>query len=76
MDEELAHRLQVEEEAAEEACQGRDVATLEVVMEAVRPLACSQLEGLGLCTGQAHPEVGRLSSLPPAVVVQLPMVVG
>ena len=34
MDEELVHRLQAEELRAGEAHQGRDVATLEVVMEA------------------------------------------
>ena len=38
MDKELACWLQAEEEAVEEACQGRDAATLEVVMEAARLL--------------------------------------
>ena len=47
MDKELAHRLQVEEEAVEEAHQGRDVATLELVIEAAGPLTYGQLEGLG-----------------------------
>ena len=46
-DEELACQLQVEEVVAEETCQGRDVATLEVVMEAAGLLMHSQLEGLG-----------------------------
>ena len=38
MDEQLACRLQAEEDAAEEAHKGRDVATLEVVIEAAGPL--------------------------------------
>ena len=38
LDKELAHRLQVEEVVAEEACQGRDAATCEVVVEAACPL--------------------------------------
>ena len=38
MDKNLARWLQVEEEAVEEAHQGRDAATLEVVMEAASPL--------------------------------------
>ena len=33
---------------AEEACQARDAATLEVVVEATGPLMCGQLEGLVL----------------------------
>ena len=59
----------------EEAHQGRDVATLEVVMEAAGPLTHGQLEGLGAHTGQAHPEATRPSHLPMAAVVQPPMVV-
>ena len=43
MDEKLAHQLQAEELAAEKACQGRDVATLEVVMEAANPLMWGQV---------------------------------
>ena len=43
MDKELASWLQAEELAVEEAHQGRDVANLEVVMEAVRPLMWSQV---------------------------------
>ena len=39
----------------EEARQGRDAATLEVVMEAAGPLPCGQLEGLGACAGWAQP---------------------
>ena len=39
-DEELACWLQVKELAAEETRQGRDVATLEVIMEAARLLTC------------------------------------
>ena len=38
MDKELACWLQAKEEVAEEAQQGRDAVTLEVVMEAARPL--------------------------------------
>ena len=38
MDKELACWLQAEELELEEACQGRDAATLEVVMEAAGPL--------------------------------------
>ena len=60
----------------EKARQGRDAATLEVVMEAAGPLTHSQLEGLGARTRQAHPEVARLSHLPMAVALQPPMVVG
>ena len=40
---------------AEEARQGRDAATLEVVMEAAGPLTRGQLEGLGARAGQAQP---------------------
>ena len=39
MDKELACQLQAEEVAVEEARQGRDAATLEVVMEAAGPLS-------------------------------------
>ena len=39
-DQELACQLKVEEPVVEEAHQGRDVATLEVVMEAARLLRC------------------------------------
>ena len=42
--------LQAEELVAEEAHQERDVAALEMVMEAAGPLTCGQLEGLGACT--------------------------
>ena len=52
------------------------MATLEVVMEAARPLTHGQLEGLGARAGQLHPEVARLSCLPVAVVLQPPVVVG
>ena len=38
--------------AAEEACHGKDAATLEVVMEAAGILTSSQLEGLGVLIGQ------------------------
>ena len=51
------------------------MATLEVVMEAARPLTHDQLEGLGAHAGQAHPEATGLSHPPAAVVVQPPMVV-
>ena len=50
---ELACQLQVEELAVEEAHQGRDAATLKVVMESAGQLICGQLEGLGAITGQA-----------------------
>ena len=59
----------------EEACQGRDAATLEVVMEVAGPLTCGQLEGLGVHAGQAQPEATGLSHPPMAMVVQPPMVV-
>ena len=75
MDEELAHWLQEEKEVAEEAHQGRDVATLEVVMEAARLLTRSQLEGLGANAGQVHPKVAGPSCLPVSVAVQPPVVV-
>ena len=55
MDEELACQLQGGGIGVEEARQGRDAATLEVVMEAAGPLTCSQLEGLGARTRQAQP---------------------
>ena len=58
----------------EQARQGRDAATLEVVMEAAGPLIHSQLEDLGACTGQAHPEVAR-PSCPPTTAVLQPIVV-
>ena len=61
---------------AEEAHQGSDVATLEVVIEAAGPLTHGQLEGLGVRTAKVHPEVVRLSHPPMAVAVQLPIVVG
>ena len=38
----------------EEAHQGRDAATLEVVMEAARPLTRGQLEGLGHALGRRN----------------------
>ena len=75
MDKELAHQLQVEEELAEEAHQGRDAATLEVVMEVASPLMRGYREGLGACTGQAHPKAAGPSHSPMAAEVQLPMVV-
>ena len=43
----------------EEARQGRDAATLEVVMEAAGPLTYSQLEGLGVHAGQALRQLGQ-----------------
>ena len=61
--------------AVEEARQGRDVATLEVVMEAASLLMRSQLEGLGARAGQVHPEAAGPSCLSAAVAVQPPMVV-
>ena len=60
---------------AEESRQARDVATLEVVLEAASLLTCGQLEGLGPCARQAHHEVAALSWLSTAVAVQPPMVV-
>ena len=47
-DEELVCHLQVEKLVVEEAHQGRDAATLEVVMEAATLLTHGQLEGLGV----------------------------
>ena len=44
----LVCRLLVEEVVVEEACQGRDAATLRVVLEADGPLAHGQLEDLGV----------------------------
>ena len=58
---------------AEEARQGRDAATLEVVMEAAGPLTRGQLEGLGVRAGQAHPQVSWLSHPPGAMVVEPPI---
>ena len=49
MDKKLACWLQVEEVVVEEARQGRDMATLEMVMEAASPFTHDQLEGLGVC---------------------------
>ena len=74
MEKELAHRLQVQKLAAEEAPQGRDVATFELVMEAAGPLMHGQLEGLGVCSGQVPPEAIGPSQPSTAVVVQSPMV--
>ena len=47
----------------EEARQGRDAATLEVVMEAAGPLTHGQLEGLGARARQAQP-LGNYAKLP------------
>ena len=60
----------------EEAHQKRDVATLEVVIEAAGPLTQGQLEGLGAHTRQVHPKVARPSYLPASVALQPPIVVG
>ena len=60
----------------EEARQGRDAATLEVVMEAARLLTCGQLEGLGVCAGKAQPQVTMLSHPSMATVVEPPVEVG
>ena len=51
-DEELACQLQAEELAAENAHQGRDAATLELVMQAAGPSTHGQLEGLGVLARQ------------------------
>ena len=48
----------------EEARQGRDAVTLEVVMEAAGPLTSGQLEGLGARSGQAHAKVGGRAARP------------
>ena len=69
MDEELACQLQAEEEVAEEARQGRPVATVEVGLEAAGLSTRGQLEGLGVCAGQAHLGVAGASCLPAAVAV-------
>ena len=57
--EELACLLQAEKLVLEVAHQGRDAATLEVVMESAGPLICGQLEGLGVLARQpvAPPKV-------------------
>ena len=65
----------MEEVVAEDARQGRDVATLQVVIEAASPLMLGQLGGLGAQTRQAHPEVAGPSCLSTAVVVQPPVLV-
>ena len=75
MDKELACRLQAEEEAVEEVRQARDVATLEVVMEASGLLTHSQLEDLGAYAGQRHPKVTGPNHPPITAAVQPPMVV-
>ena len=59
----------------EEAHQGSNAGTLEVVMEAAGPLTCGQLAGLGARAGQAQPEVTMLSCPPMSMAVQLPIVV-
>ena len=59
----------------EEARQGRDAATLEVVMEAAGPLTHGQLEGLGARTRQVQPQLTMPSHLPMATAVELPVVV-
>ena len=61
--------------AVEEARQGKDAATLEVVVEAAGPLMHGQLEGLGVHAGQAHPKTAGPSHPFAAVAVQLPVVV-
>ena len=58
---------------AEEARQGRDAATLEVVIEVAGLLTCGQLEGLGVCAGQAHSKASGPSCPPVAMVAQPPM---
>ena len=75
MDKKLACWLQVEEMVVEEARQGRDMATLEMVMEAASPFIHGQLEGLGVCARQAHPKVAGPSCPSTAVVVQPPVMV-
>ena len=52
IDKTLLCKLQVEEWVAKEARQGKDAATLEVVMEAAEPLTHSQLEGFGMLSKQ------------------------
>ena len=51
-DKELVCQFQAEELVAEEAHQGRDAATLEVVIEAAESLVNGQLEGLGVLARQ------------------------
>ena len=59
------------------AHQGRDVATLELVMEGAGLLMYGQLEGLGVSAAQAGmpPLAAGLSQLSTAEAAQLPMVV-
>ena len=76
MDEELAWRPQEEEVAVKEAWLGRDIATLEVVMEAAGPLMWGQLYGLRAPEQVGAPyQVAGLSQLSAAVLVQPPLVV-
>ena len=60
----------------EEARQGRDAATLEVVIEAARLLTHAQLKGLGVHAGQAQPQVTMPSHPPMVMVVELHIEVG
>ena len=59
----------------EEARQGRDAATLEVVMEAAGPLTRGQLEGLGACTRRRNLRQLRQAARPWLSAVEPPMVV-
>ena len=59
----------------EEACQGRGVPTLEVVIEGTSPLMHGQLEGLGVHAKQVHSEVAGPSHPSTAAALQLPVVV-
>ena len=70
-DEDVVHWIQLEEVVAQEAHQGRDAATLEVVMEATGPFTRSQLGDLGALATQtvAPPLVGRPSQPSIAVAV-------
>ena len=60
---------------AEEAHQGKDAATLEIVMESASLLMHGQLEGLGAWAKQAHAKVAGLSHPSTSMAVQPPVVV-
>ena len=69
-DEEMAWRLQAQEEEEEEARRGADAATLAVVREAAGPMTWGQLEGLEaplLAVGSSQPFAAEVAQPPVAV---------